>query len=490
MYFSVSPKGMKALEQTAIDKGISAEILMENAAKACQEFLKDYYIKHISNPKILLVCGTGNNGGDGLALARLLSKENIDSYVYLTGEPKTPESQKNLERLKETDVKILEDFSSIDGIFDLVVDAVFGTGFHGEPKGNAAEAIEKINNIGVPVVSIDIPSGVDGFTGKTEGLFVRATNTISIGVPKHGIYLNSDGAAGEITRVDIGLENPIVNATGGNIDFVPVMQAGDLKMHLPYRKPYGHKGDFGKVLLYAGSFGMAGAAIVAAQAAVKSGAGITYIMCDKKTARILQVAVPNAICTKKAPQDIDVLALGCGIKENKKSQLTIFDLFNKDIPSIWDAGALNLLAKNPAKLGKNAIITPHIGEAARLLNKSRKEISDNMFAAVKELHDKYGCNVMLKGVSTVMYDGHNYALQPGRIPALAKGGSGDALVGILAAICAQQEVFAPMVAMQTAIMWLNAAGRYETKIQGEYSPTSLDVVNSLGKALVARNNWL
>ncbi len=488
MYTSVSPGFIKRMEQEAFKRGASSEQLMENAAKASLEYIKKEYPIYNEGAKILVVCGTGNNGGDGLALARLLSQEKIDTYVYITGEPKTQEAKNNFERLKNTGATILEEMPEEKAehciAFSLIIDAIFGTGFHGKPKEKAAEVISKINKSRIPVVSLDIPSGVDGMTGKTEKIFVQADSTITFGSPKHGLFLNHDGAPGKIATADIGLPEPSPSADEEKTSVVPVTESKDIKSLLPERKSTGYKGSFGRVLLYAGSFGMAGAAVVAAQAAIKSGSGLTYVLCNKKTAKIIQVAVPNAICVKKAPANASVIAIGCGIKENKKAQLTILNIFDKNIPSIWDAGALNLLAKDPIKLGKKAIITPHIGEAARLLNKSNKEIIEDMFSSAKELSQKYNCNVMLKGVSTLMYDGINFAIQPGGVPALAKGGSGDALAGILAAVCAQQQTFCPMSAMQAAAAWLNAAGRYETKRQGAYSPTSLDVVNSLGRALI------
>ncbi len=488
MYISVSPDYMKKMEQEAFRQGESGEQLMENAARASLEYIKKEYAEYMPDAKILIVCGAGNNGGDGLALARLFSQEKFNTYVYITGEPKTREAKNNFERLKNTSATILEELpdekTMQESHFSIIVDAIFGTGFHGKPKDKTAEAIIKINKIGAPIISLDIPSGVEGLTGKTEDIFVKADSTITFGSPKHGLYLNPDGAAGKITTADIGLPKPLAIKDIETTDAVTITETTDLKFLVPKRKPFGYKGDFGRVLLYAGSFGMAGAAVVAAQAAIKSGAGLTYVLCEKGIADILQIAVPNAICVEKAPANTSVMAFGCGINENEKSWLSILNLFDKNIPSIWDAGALNLLAKKPIKLGCNAIITPHIGEAARLLGKTNEEIAGDMFSAAKDLSLKYDCNVMLKGVSTLMYDGKQCAIQPGGVPALAKGGSGDALVGILAAVCAQQKEFKPMPAMQAAAAWLNAAGKYETRRQGEYSPTSLDIVNSLGYALL------
>ena len=481
MKFSISPEYMKAWEQYAFSKGVSSLYLMEKAARASFEAIKGIIAYPFKGKRILLVCGSGNNGGDGTALARMLADEGVETHVYILKEPRTYDAKYNLEKLKYTNAKILEKAEFVN--YDLIVDAIFGTGLRGGVKGEAANIIHGINSSGVKVLSLDIPSGIDGNTGYADGAFVRANYTISFQKAKHGLFFSKEGAAGEIIVADIDLPSIYMPQITNLQDSAAIMQQEDFISLLPKRNPYSYKGDFGRVLLYVGSFGMAGAASMAALACIKSGAGLVYVLCEEKVAEILQNSVPNAMCVREKPQNINLFALGCGIEENASTWETILELFDDTIPSVWDAGALNLLAKNPIKLGERAIITPHIGEAARLLKCSNEDIQKDMFSAVKELYLRFGANVLLKGNSMLMYDGKDFAIQPGGVPALAKGGSGDALLGILSAIYAQQKGENSLLAMQLASYWLNLSGRYVQQKQGSYSPSTMDAVNSLGMAL-------
>ena len=483
MNFSISPKYMRAWEQYAFSKGVSSLYLMEKAARVSLEAIKSIISYPLADKRILVVCGSGNNGGDGTALARMLADEGVETHVYILKEPRTYDAKYNLEKLKYTNAKILEKAEFVN--YDLIVDAIFGTGLRGGVKGEAVNIIHGINSSGVKILSLDIPSGIDGNTGYAEGAFIRAKYTISFQKAKHGLFFSKEGAAGEIIVADIDLPSiympPITNLQ----DRAAIMHQEDFLSLIPKRNSYSYKGDFGRVLLYVGSFGMAGAASMAALACIKSGAGLVYVLCEDKVAEIMQNSVPNAMCVHAKPENISLFALGCGIEENASTWETILELFDDTIPSIWDAGALNLLAKNPIKLGERAIITPHIGEAARLLKCKNEDIQNDMFSAAIELNSRFGANVLLKGNSTLMYDGKDFAIQPGGVSALAKGGSGDALLGILSAIYAQQKGDKPLIAMQLASYWLNLSGRYVQQKQGSYSPTTMDIVISLGNALTS-----
>ena len=321
-----------------------------------------------------------------------------------------------------------------------------------------------------PVIAVDIPSGIDGKTGATPGVFVHADVTVTLNVPKPGLYLTKEReAVGRIVVADIGLWALMPwHCDALLLDDLEL----DCEMLLPSalgqlqdRPLSAHKGDCGRVLIYAGSLGMAGAAAMCAKAAVTAGAGLTTIACEKEIMPILQTLVPNAMCADieqafKNPPAYDVLALGCGLGQSETAWDIILKLWNPDKKSVWDADALNLLAKHPMKLGKNAVITPHPGEAARLLGCTVEQITDDRLAAARKLAEKFDCTAVLKGDVTVICaigeDGPEYRLNTIGTPALAKGGSGDALTGILAALLHAEGY--PLYAAALACLWHGMAG--------------------------------
>jgi NAD(P)H-hydrate epimerase len=250
-----------------------------------------------------------------------------------------------------------------------------------------------------------------------------------------------------------------------------------------------HKGDCGRVLIYAGKMGMAGAAAMCAQAAVTAGAGLTTVACEKEIIPILQTLVPNAMCVDirdaiKHPPAYDVFAVGCGLGQEEETWGNILKLWNPGKPSVWDADALNLLAKHEMKLGKNAVITPHPGEAARLLNLPMEKIMGDRLAAAQALAEKYDCVAVLKSDVSVICrmddDGKpEYSLNAVGSPALAKGGSGDALTGILAVqLCATY----PLRAAGLACLWHGMAGIVGEEKYGQRELTTEQLISCLHDA--------
>ena len=466
----MTPADVRRMEEKAFSLGVSGLLLMEHAAMAVVDELENALGGDCRGKDVLFLCGTGNNGGDGLAAARLFRMRGGCSTVWLYGEPKTQEAQINLKWLRLDDgVDILnlggmaEEALPFDGEgpgrpFDGYVDALLGTGFRGEPDALLSRMMlapyhdfhlfrQGLSSM-PPVIAVDIPSGIDGKTGATPGTFVRADVTVTLSVPKPGLYLTREReAVGRIVAADIGLWDLMPwHCDALWLDDLEL----DCEMLLPIalrglgKRPLStHKGDCGRVLIYAGSLGMAGAAAMCAKAAVTAGAGLTTIACEQEIMPILQTLVPNAMCTDiqeaaENPPAYDVLALGCGLGQSETAWENIQKLWNPDKKSVWDADALNLLAKHPMKLGKHAVLTPHPGEAARLLGCAVEQITDGRLAAAQKLAEKFGCTAVLKGDVTVICamgeDGPEYRLNTIGTPALAKGGSGDALTGILAAL--------------------------------------------------------
>ena len=512
----LTPGDMRRTEQKAFDLGVPSLLLMEHAALAVVDELEKALSGDCKNKSVLFACGTGNNGGDGLAAARLFRMRGGLPTVWLSGAPKTADAQTNLrwlENLQGVEILNLREMEEEQLPFDSAqrlrtyyhayVDALLGTGLRGAPDELTARMIAAMQSDDAfdppsPIIAVDIPSGINGLTGETPGAYVcRADVTVTFHAPKPGLYLTKDrNAVGRIAVADIGLwniglpgrahplslENPELDC----VVFTP------RALRFEDRSPECHKGDCGRVLIYAGSMGMAGAAAMCAKAAVTAGAGLTTVACEKEIIPILQTLVPNAMCADirqaaKNPPACDVLALGCGLGQSEEIWENILKLWSPDKKSVWDADALNLLARHPMKLGKNAVITPHPGEAARLLGISVEGILADRLAAAKNLSEKYGCTAVLKSDVTVICDidqedRPEFMLNVMGSPALAKGGSGDALTGILAALLHEASPSRFRYRAALACLWHGMAGIVGEEKYGQRELTTAQLISCLHDA--------
>ena len=512
-YPVLTPEDMRRMEQKAFGLGVSSLLLMEHAALAVVDELEKVLDGSCAEKQVLFLCGTGNNGGDGIAAARLFKMRGGRPTVWLYGEPKTQDAQTNLQWLRLLPfVEILNlgempeeelpfDGESPNQPFDGYVDALLGTGFRGRIDNpllsRMALAPYHDFHLGMahmpPVVAVDIPSGINGKTGEAEGPFVHADVTVTFNAPKPGLYLTKEReAVGKIVVADIGLWDMMPWHSDLLLLDDPELRCETLTPSalrlMGDRSMSAHKGDCGRVLIYAGKMVMAGAAAMCAKAAVTAGAGLTTVTCERDIMLILQTLVPNAMCRDigeavNIPPAYDVLALGCGLGQSEEIWQNILSLWNPEKPSVWDADALNLLAKHPMKLGKNAVITPHPGEAARLLNKNTEEILADRIAAAKALAEKYDCTAVLKSDVTVICaiteNDPEFRLNTVGSPALAKGGSGDALTGILAVLLVQSR---PLEAAALACLWHGMAGIVGEKKHGQRELTTDQLISCLHEA--------
>lgn len=481
MLYTILPDEMRQAEQAAFAAGLSPLLTMEAAARAAFDVLLDLLGCTCRGRSVLFLCGPGNNGGDGLAMARLLLQSGGNARVILLDTPRTEEAQINLRHLQAMGARIESVPDALPPAqYDAVVDALFGTGFAGVIAADspAGRLLTWANACG-PVLAIDVPSGMDAATGAVGGVCAQAVWTVTFHRPKPGLYLTERrGCVGEITTAPIGLPQEF-DPQGG----LAVAGKGDLRALLPKRPVSAHKGDCGRTVIYAGSLGMAGATIMAARAALHAGAGLTTVICPRDTLPVVQQEVPNAMCLaaeERPTPKCDALLMGCGVAENDDTYADIMRLKNTDAYQVWDAGALNLLSRRPQQLGARAVITPHAGEAARLLDWEISAVLADKLGAAEALRAKYGCNVVLKSSVSVILtaDGQQRALNAVGSPALAKGGSGDALAGILASLLGQG---LPMFdAMRAACLWLGLAGIAAGKRCGVRAALTGDVIDCLG----------
>ncbi len=460
MMKTITPADMKALETRFMEKNhIPGALLMEHAALGVVDAIARYTDKGTA----VFLCGPGNNGGDGYAAARLWVAQGGKSHIIEVTE--NVHGDALLNRQKALDAGIPCELARDDAYYDIppcdvVVDALFGTGLARPVDGVAAHLIHCANDRRefhrVPIIAVDIPSGIDGTTGQALGSeVIRATETVTFHRVKQGLLLgDAPDYVGKLTvqPITIPLGDDLDDEYGG----LTILEPADLDSGLFTRPQICHKGDFGRVLLFCGSRGMAGAAALCANAAMRAGAGLTTILCRESLLPILQTLAPGAMCAVlperdgqllpeaaevayRALQHASAACIGCGLGQTD-DLLPILRLFTEaDCPVVWDADALNLLAKHHdlLPLKDTDVITPHPGEAARLLGCDPDDILEDTLSALDRLHDLYSCTVLLKGARCLISDGIHTCCNLYTSPALAKGGSGDVLAGIITTLLAR-----------------------------------------------------
>ena len=452
MLHTISPQDMQEMERAFMEgTGYPSILLMEHAAQAVVRCLERYAP---GGGRVLFVCGGGNNGGDGCAAARLWMQQGGKADVWMLTPPSRMKGDAGVNACLlnacGASIRILYgEAPEIEPDTSAVVDALFGTGLSRAPEGAALFAVQRINESGLPVIAVDMPSGVDGATGQTPGEAVCASATVTFHRAKHGHMLFPGRAlTGELTVADIGILPEWDGASG-----FEALEKADVQAMLPERRRDAHKGTFGHVLVVEGSEGMAGAACLCAQAAVVSGAGLVTAACPMTALTPLQANVPCAMAkiVSFGPQ-IDegaqeallelcegkrALAIGPGLGTDEGTWRAIAPLIEGDMPKVVDADALNMLARYGAKAGANTVLTPHPGEMARLCRVSAAEILRAPVEYAQQLAQETGCTVLLKGATTVIARDVDVTLNLTGCEAMGTGGCGDVLTGVIASLMAQ-----------------------------------------------------
>ena len=468
---------MRALDRHTIETlGVAGELLMESAGRAVAEAV---LAERAGDGPVLLVCGVGNNGGDGFVAARQLASLGVPVRVALVGDAKRlrGDAAANWKRLERLGVSIEGARFRTAGA-SVVVDALFGTGLDRAVQGEAAAAIRRISAARphARVVAVDLPSGLDADTGGIHGVAVQADVTVTIELPKLGLALEPGRSlAGRITvaRVGIAHDAPDTEVHGA----AELWTSAAAARVLPLRPAAGHKGSFGHVLVVAGSRGKAGAAALAAEGAARTGAGLVTVACPTGINEILQVKRTETM-TAPVPdtaegglasaalepilalaRERDVVALGPGLGREAETQKLVRDLAPRIArPLVLDADGLFALASDLAALKARraaTILTPHPGEAARLLATTPAAINEDRVAAARRIADRSAGVVLLKGAATVIAaPGGRVAVNPTGGPLLGTGGTGDVLTGVVAALMGQG--LAPFEAA-TLAAWLHGS---------------------------------
>lgn len=478
MQITITPEEMKKLERNYMqENAVPGALLMEHAAQGVCEAL----MRRIPGGRVLFLCGPGNNGGDGYAAARLWKTRGGQALVMETSAPATGDAAMNRRLAQQAGVMLTPAAVPLPEC-DAIVDALFGTGLARPVEGLAKELIHAANASGVPIVAVDIPSGLHGETGRVMGAAIEAAETVTFHRIKAGLVMRQGSAhAGKITVASI-----LIPRDDGMPWGLHCMEEGDIPQYIPSRRADCHKGSFGRVVILAGSEGMAGAAAFATAAAVKTGAGLTTVLCDASVLPIVQTLAPGATCQLAKKADIpallaraDAAVAGCGLGMREEVRPLLEHFRQASCPVIWDADALNLLAIGNTALPANAVITPHPGEAARLLGWHVSQVTEEPLLALDALHDLCGCHVLLKGARSLMTDGHHRAVNLCGSPALAKGGSGDILAGMLGALLARPLPATQLETIQLAALLHGQAGCRAADRFGENCTTPMDVIQAI-----------
>ena len=488
----------KKIDSFAINElKIPSIVLMENAAIS--------FVKHIheNEDNFLIICGKGNNGGDGYAIARQLFSKGKNVKIFcISNENMSNDCMINYKICKNMGIKIFYEIEELDKLLldcNVVIEGIFGTGLNSEIKGIYREIIEKTNTASnnKAIYSIDIPSGINGDTGEVMGISVKADITISFVTYKKG-FLNSKikDYLGKVIIENIGLNETNINHLVKEYYLTSDM----VKSFHIKRDEDSHKGDFGKVLIFAGSSGFYGAGNIVAKSCVRTGAGLTTVITDKNNFS-LNVFVPEAMSfpinfdninenLEKLENEIsnyDVITIGPGIGKSQQAFSIFEKLINIEknnkgntIKLVLDADALNLLAENRElfeKIRNRSVLTPHLVEFSRLTGFSPEVINKNKFEIAKEFSKKYGIILLLKGKNTIITNGEELFANSTGNSHMANGGMGDCLTGIICSLVGQKYDL-----MKSASIGAYLHGKIADElIRGQYTVNATDVIDNISK---------
>ena len=495
MQLWVNAAQMKAADQYTIQKlGVPSLELMEHAAQACVQVLEDekFDLSHVC-----VVCGSGNNGGDGFAIARILQNNRYSVETFCVGNPEhyTEETQEQMYRLQECGGKITYGMPQEDS-YSVIIDAVFGVGLSRKVEGRYRQVIEQMNRMRGTKFAVDIPSGLSATTGCILGCAFKADYTVTFQLKKIGLELSQGRTmAGKVIVPDIGIstdsiceDQEIVRTAGKDI----------YRKMLPDRPEDSNKGTYGRLLVIAGSKGMAGAAYLNAHAAYMTGAGLVRIYTSSDNREILQTLLPEAIITTYEEYNkeellslltwADGVCIGSGLGMSRLSEKILKTVIEYvKVPCLIDADGLNLLAENNNYLNQMAerrfVITPHMKEMSRLTGTPVEELKADRIQILKDFISRYRITCVLKDSRTLIASEEKGIRMnlTGNI-AMAKAGSGDVLAGVISGWMVQGKEAEDAAELGTYIHGLSGdLAKFE---KGVYSVMARDLIEYISKALM------
>jgi NAD(P)H-hydrate epimerase len=464
----VTASEMREMDRLTIEEaGIPGVVLMENAAKGATEVFIDHF-NPSEGSSILVICGKGNNGGDGYVMARYLHNFGMRVSVIITGERSAISGDAfiNLSVIEKLGIEISEipDDAEFEAFthrlsgYSYIIDGIFGIGLNSPVTGVYKNIINAVNNSNKHVMSIDIPSGLNADTGEIMGAAVKGDLTVTFGFAKPGHYVYPGRAfTGRLVTVDIGIPEMIAS----RLEITRrLIKPDDFKSELSTDKPEAHKGTKGHLLIIAGSTGKTGAAALTAMGALRAGAGLVTVGIPASLNSIIECKLTEAMTvplpeTKAGTLSYDALddilriasdktamAIGPGLSTNPETVRLVCEIITRcSLPMVIDADALNAISMNPEMLDlldQRRILTPHPGEMGRLTGLTTRDIQQNRLNISREFAKKRGCNLVLKGAGTIVAEPNGVLnINPTGNPALATGGTGDVLTGIISGFLAR-----------------------------------------------------
>lgn len=521
MKYAVNSKEMKLIDEYTIKvMNIPEVALMERAANEVVAVMKERLQK---SDRILVVCGPGNNGGDGVAAGRILYLQGYHVAILFMGNEEKVSTGMKVQMDIATNLGIiLENYNKLSE-YNIIIDALFGVGLSRPVIGEYEELINEINTLDSTVYAVDIPSGISADNGRVLNAAIRADFTITFGYQKQGLILYPGAEyAGSISVADIGFPD---KAAENSNPITVYYELEDLK-RLPFRKNYSHKGTYGKVLVVAGSKGMSGAAYLSAKAAYRTGAGLVKIVTANDNRIILQTSLPEALFTAYDEESLKndvlhqnileaiswasaiVIGPGLGMSQMAEKLLDMV-LKNAKVPVVIDADGISLLSKKLDQAGflinkshdlainkeelqsrlnylstllnEQMIVTPHLMELSRLLGIPISEIVNNLVDTVHQCSYNNNLIYAIKDARSIVTQYEKRYINVSGNNGMATGGAGDVLTGMIAALVAQGML--PYEATCLAVYIHGLAGDVAAKEKGRYSMMASDIINSIEKVL-------
>jgi hydroxyethylthiazole kinase-like uncharacterized protein yjeF len=503
---------MREADRRTIEEiGIPSVVLMENAGRQVVAAIEAVH-SDLLERQVAVLCGRGNNGGDGFVVARTLAQRGVDVSVFVIGQVSDirGDARTNLEILGRLGLTVVEvadsqawelHFSEIRDC-TLIVDAIFGTGLNAPLSGLMETVVADVNGSGIPVVAVDVPSGLSADSHDSIGPSIEAGMTVTLGAPKLCLVLPpAETSAGDIVIADIGIPSEVFDALDN--PRVDLLTRGSMRELITPRSVDTHKGDYGRVLIVAGSRGKTGAAHLAAVGALRSGAGLVTIAtpagCQAVVASLGAEYMTESINETREgldPESVDstldlardVVAIGPGLGQATSTKQFIRALVDRaTMPLVIDADGLNAFTDDPDRLagreGRDIIITPHAGEMARLVGMSTDEVQASRLEIAKNFAAAHHVYVVLKGHRTlVATPDEKVFINPTGNAGMATGGTGDVLTGMIAAWLAQ--LLDAEAACKLAVYLHGLAGDLAEADEGEVAMTSVDLAGHLGDAIM------
>lgn len=507
----VTAQEMRQIDQQTIEQiGIPGAVLMEHAGSAVVRVLHQRFPEC---QRIGIVVGKGNNGGDGLVVARQLAHGGQPIQIFLVSPPErfAGDALTNLQIAQNLDLPItpvlsereLPEFKSQIASSDLIVDSIFGTGLRGGVHGFIGEVIDCINGTGKPVVAIDLPSGLSADTGIAEGACIQASYTVTMGLPKRGNLIPPGGTlTGQLEVADIGFPASVIDAQSIQVNWT---QPADAAQLLPSRPSHSHKGTYGRVFVVAASTGMTGAAALTSAGALRIGAGLVTLGTPKSLNPILEVKL-SEVMTLPLPETAEgslaleakshiieavertksVLAIGPGLSQHPETVALVHSLIREsDTPTVIDADGINALSKSKdilSSLSPQTVLTPHPGEMARLIGGTIEALERDRIGIAQRFAQAYNVTLVLKGAPTVIARGNGAMwINSTGNAGMATGGMGDVLTGLIAGLMAQKA--APFDAAVLGVYLHGLAGDIVAESIGMHGLMAGDVLNNVPKAI-------